>query len=173
MDDARRVAARVLEKCEAANGYSNIALDTAIKRSELSDVDRALLTALVYGVLERRITLDACIDSLCDRSSGEIAPEVRTVLRLGIYQLAYMDRIPDHAAVNESVAMVPRRVRGFVNAILRAFVRNGKRLSYPKREDDPMGYLSVRYSFCPEICEAFVASFGFARTEELFLGFEK
>ena len=173
MDDARKIAARVLEKCEAANGYSNIALDTAIKRSELSDVDRALLTALVYGVLERRITLDACIDSLCDRGGSEISPEVRTVLRLGLYQLSYMDRIPDHAAVNESVAMVPRRARGFVNAILREFLRREKKIPVPPRDTEPVSYLSVKYSFDPSIAKRFLVQFGMERTEALFDAFSK
>lgn len=173
MASARESAWQVLNRCDAGGQYSNIALDTAIKRSELNDADRGLLTALVYGVLERRLTLDACLETLASHGTGDLPIEIRNLLRMGIYQMAFLDRIPDHAAVNETVAMAPRRYRGFVNAILRAFVRNGKRLSYPDRENDPMEYLSVRYSFCPEICEAFVASFGFARTEELFLGFEK
>ena len=173
MDDARRIAARVLNKCEAANGYSNIALDTAIKRSDLGEADRGLLTALVYGVLERRITLDACIDGLCSGDPADISFEVRTALRLGIYQLAYMDRIPDHAAVNESVAMVPRRARGFVNAILREFLRRGKAFSFPSSETDPVNYLSVRYSFDKSIAARFLNSFGIERTEALFDAFSK
>ena len=173
MDDARKIAARVLERCEAANGYSNIALDTAIRRSDLQDVDRALLTALVYGVLEHRITLDFYIQSLCDGDPKDIPPEVRTALRLGIYQLAYMDRIPDHAAVNESVAMVTRRARGFVNAILREFLRRGKNIPLPARDADSVRYLSVKYSFDESIARRFLESFGMDRTEALFEAFSK
>ncbi len=173
MTDARRLAAQVLEKCEAANGYSNIALDTAIRRNCLSDVDRGLLTALVYGVLEKRITLDACIDSLCRGDARDVSPEVRTVLRMGIYQLAYMDRIPDHAAVNESVAMVSRRARGFVNAILREFLRREKQMPIPPRDSDPVKYLSVKFSFDPSIAERFLGLFGMERAESLFEAFSK
>ena len=120
MDNARVIARDVLLRCEGASGYSNIALDTAIRRADLNDADRALLTVLVYGVLERRISLDAAIDARCHDGGEALSPEVRTSLRLGIYQLTYLDRVPDHAAVNESVSMVPRRARGLCNAVLRA-----------------------------------------------------
>ncbi len=171
MDNARAIARDVLVRCEAANGYSNIALDTAIRRADLSDADRALLTVLVYGVLERRLTLDACIDALCDRGAGELSSEVRAVLRLGIYQLTYLDRVPDHAAVNESVSLVPKRARGLVNAILRAHIRGGKVVPCPDRESDPVGYLSVKYSFCTPIVERFLSIFGKTRTESLLAAF--
>jgi 16S rRNA (cytosine967-C5)-methyltransferase len=148
MSDPRKIAYDVLVKCASAEQYSNIALDTAIKRSDLTPPDRGLLTALVYGVIERQITLDAIIDGLCDRKSEDISPDVRTLLRLGLYQLAYLDRVPDHAAVNETVNMAGKRSRGFVNAILRAFIRSGKEIPIPDRETDAEGYLSVKYSFC-------------------------
>jgi 16S rRNA (cytosine967-C5)-methyltransferase len=169
MDNPRRIAWDVLNKCETAEQYSNIALDTAIKRAQLSDADRGLMTVLVYGVLERMIPLDACIDHLAAR--GDIAPDVRNLLRLGIYQMAYLDRVPDHAAVNETVDLAPKRARGFVNAILRAFARSKKQIPIPDRDDDPIAYLSVKYSFCEALCEKFVAEFGLARAEELMEAF--
>ena len=171
MSDPRKIAYDVLVKCASAEQYSNIALDTAIKRSDLTPPDRGLLTALVYGVIERQITLDAIIDGLCERGSADITPDVRTILRLGLYQLAYLDRVPDHAAVNETVNMAGKRSRGFVNAILRAFIRSGKEIPIPGKEEDPIRYLSVKYSFCEGLCERFVAAFGLLRTEELFAAF--
>ena len=171
MSDPRKIAYDVLVRCSSAEQYSNIALDTAIKRSDLTPQDRGLLTALVYGVIEKQITLDAIIDSLCDRKPEDIPPEARTLLRLGIYQLTYLDRVPDHAAVNETVNMAPKRFRGFVNAILRAFIRGGKQIPIPDKSEDAIRYLSVKYSFCEALCECFVASFGLQRTEELFAAF--
>ena len=171
MSDPRKIAYDVLVKCSSAEQYSNIALDTAIKRSDLTPPDRGLLTALVYGVIERQITLDAIIDSLTDRKGEEISPDVRTLLRLGLYQLAYLDRVPDHAAVNETVNMAPKRSRGFVNAILRAFIRSGKQIPIPQKEKDAVGYLSVKYSFCPALCRKFIDTFSLDRTEELFAAF--
>ena len=171
MSDPRKIAYDVLIKCASAEQYSNIALDTAIKRSDLTPQDRGLLTALVYGVIERQITLDAIIDNLCQRGSAAVSPDARTLLRLGLYQLAYLDRVPDHAAVNETVNMAGKRSRGFVNAILRAFIRSGKEIPIPGKEEDPIRYLSVKYSFCESLCECFVAAFGLSRTEELFAAF--
>ena len=171
MSDPRKIAYDVLIKCASAEQYSNIALDTAIKRSDLTPQDRGLLTALVYGVIERQITLDAIIDNLCQRGSADVSPDARALLRLGLYQLAYLDRVPDHAAVNETVNMAGKRSRGFVNAILRAFIRSGKEIPIPGKEEDPIRYLSVKYSFCEGLCECFVAAFGLSRTEELFAAF--
>ena len=171
MSDPRKIAYDVLVRCASAEQYSNIALDTAIKRSDLTPPDRGLLTALVYGVIERQITLDAIIDSLTDRKSEDISPDVRTLLRLGLYQLLYLDRVPDHAAVNETVNMAPKRSRGFVNAILRAFIRSKKEIPIPQKEADAIGYLSVKYSFCQALCRTFVKYFGLERTEELFAAF--
>ena len=171
MSDPRKIAYDVLVKCASAEQYSNIALDTAIKRADLTAPDRGLLTTLVYGVIERQITLDAIIDSLTDRKSEEISPDVRTLLRLGLYQLAYLDRVPDHAAVNETVNMAPKRSRGFVNAILRAFIRSGKEIPIPNKETDAVGYLSVKYSFCPALCRKFIDTFSLERTEQLFAAF--
>ena len=171
MNDPRKIAYDVLVRCASAEQYSNIALDTAIKRSDLTPPDRGLLTALVYGVIERQITLDAIIDSLADRKSEEISPDVRTLLRLGLYQLAYLDRVPDHAAVNETVNMAGKRSRGFVNAILRAFIRSGKEIPIPDKNTDAVGYLSVKYSFCPALCRKFIDTFSLERAEELFAAF--
>lgn len=171
MSDPRKIAYNVLVKCASAEQYSNIALDTAIKRSDLTPPDRGLLTTLVYGVIERQITLDAIIKSLCNRGSEDISFEVRTLLRLGLYQLAYLDRVPDHAAVNETVNMAPSRHRGFVNAILRAFIRSKKAIPVPAKETDAVGYLSVKYSFCPALCRKFIDTFSLARAEELFAAF--
>ena len=120
MANVRAVALKILNKCGSAEQYSNIALDTALRREGIAEIDRGLLTALVYGTIERQLTLDYQIDALASRA-GKIDPETRNLLRLGLYQLAYLDRVPDHAAVNETVELAPRRTKGFVNAVLRAF----------------------------------------------------
>ena len=170
---ARKTAFGILNRCEKQRQYSNLALDAALKKSELADHDRALVTTLVYGVLERRLTLDYQIACLASRPLDEITPETLTALRLGIYQLAYLDRIPDHAAVNETVALVNRKTSGFVNAILRGFLRQNKSLRYPDREADEIGYLSVRYSVGEALCKRFLDAFGPTKTESVLAAFEK
>lgn len=169
----RAIAAELLSRCTSAEQYSNIALDTAIRRHALSAPDRALLTTLVYGVIERQITLDYYSSVLARRSAEELSSEVRTLLRLGLYQLAFLDRIPTHAAVNETVELAPKRAKGFVNAVLRAFCRTNGRIELPAREDDLLRYLSVTYSFDERICARFVEEFGAERAETLLASFSK
>ena len=103
--------------------YGNIAVDTALKRTPLSEPDRHLYTALVYGVLERKTTLEYLLTKFSSRPLGELDPAVRMALCLGLYQLIYLDRVPDHAALDETVSLVPRKVSGYVNAVLRAYLR--------------------------------------------------
>ncbi len=166
----RKLAFSLLQKAETNDQYLNIALDHALEASALSPLDRALAATLVYGVTERRITLDYQIERLSSRPTGELDLAVRTALRLGLYQLAYLDRIPPHAAVDESVSLVPRRASGFVNAILRAFTRDPQ-LRFPVREDDPVAYLSVAYSVGLPLVKKLLSSFGEETTESILEGF--
>ena len=172
MDNVRAVALSVLNKCASAEQYSNLALDTAIERNDLSSADRGLLTVLVYGVLEKQITLDHWIGALSSRRVDEIELSTRNLLRMGLYQLAFLDRVPDHAAVNETVSLAPKKTKGFVNAILRAFLRTDKSIPLPSRENG-VKYLSVKYSFSEEICACFLERFGEERTESLLDAFGK
>ena len=103
--------------------YGNIAVDTALKRTPLSEPDRHLYTALVYGVLERKTTLEYLLAKFSARPLSELDDTARTALCMGLYQLIYLDRVPDHAALDETVSLVPRKVSGYVNAVLRAYLR--------------------------------------------------
>ncbi len=171
MESVRATALSVLRKCVHADGYSNIALDTAIKRGELSRADCGLLTVLVYGTMEKQLTLDHWIACLSSRPLEEIDGDTRLLLRMGLYQLAFLDKVPDHAAVNETVALCPRRTRGFVNALLREFLRRGKQIPAPEKTQDPVGYFSVTYSFGRSICQRFLELFGMERTESVLAAF--
>jgi 16S rRNA (cytosine967-C5)-methyltransferase len=163
---ARAGVLELLLRCEAAGQYANIALDTALNRSGLQDADRALFTALFYGVIEHRITLDHIIDRLASMSPSGIERRVRMLLRLGLCQLLYFDRIPDHAAIYETVALTPGRSKGFVNALLRRFCREGKRICAPDRDEDLIGYLSVTYSVPTELAECFCRIWGTQDAEQ-------
>ena len=173
MTNIRAIAVKLLGRCESAEQYSNLALDAVLRREELSSADRGLLTVLVYGTIERKLTLDYQITALASRSVEKIDPETRNLLRLGLYQLTYLERVPDHAAVHETVELAPRRTKGFVNAILRAFLRGGKKIALPNQEKEPIDYLSVKYSFLPALCEIFVERFGMERTEAMLEAFNR
>ena len=112
---ARSVAFDALKRIEADGAYANIVLSTMLGRSTLSEVDRRFVTDLVYGTTRMRRACDALIDRFIVKPPDSAT---RTLLRLGAYQLEFA-RVPDHAAVGETVAIAPKRVRGFVNAVLR------------------------------------------------------
>ena len=168
---ARALAHRLLQKAETNDQYLNIALDQALLKSELSEADRRLVSILVYGVTERRLTLDYQISRLSHRAPTELDMPTLTALRMGLYQLLYLDRIPTHAAVNETVSLVPRKASGFVNAILRACTRD-RRVLLPERTD-LLGYLSVAYSVGEPLCRALLEAYGEERTQSILEGFDR
>jgi 16S rRNA (cytosine967-C5)-methyltransferase len=114
----RALALRVLRRVTEEGAYSNLALAAELGRSRLSARDRELAAELAYGTVRRRIPLDAALDWAATRPLDRIDPEALAILRLGTYQILYT-RIPDHAAVSETVSLAGPRHRSFVNAILR------------------------------------------------------
>lgn len=164
------MALELLVKTQKAKQFSNIALDKALESCDLGDADRRLVSALFYGVTERLITLDYRIAQLSSRPMTQIDTHTLNTLRLGLYQLMYMDRIPPHAAINETVSLCPRRTSGFVNGILRAHTRAGD-IVFPDREKSSTEYLSVTFSVCPALCEKLTDIYGLDRTESILSAF--
>ncbi len=162
---ARELTLSLLMKGEKTKQYSNIVLDNALKNSELSSADRGLVSALFYGVIERRITLDYQIKSLATRDISDIDEKTVNALRIGLYQLIYLDRIPPHAAINESVSLCSRKSAGFANAILRSFLRRGG-VSLPDKSNT-LEYLSVAYSIDIPLLSRLLSIFGRDETEKL------
>lgn len=166
---SRQVTAELLLQMEERDSYSNLALDAQLKRNALSPQDSAFASALFYGVLERQITLDACIAAHSSQPVKKLSPPVRTSLRIAIYQLLYMDRVPDSAAVNESVELIKKlrqaKASGFVNGVLRSFLRANKTIPLPK---SPLSKtLSVEFS-CPEpLVKLWLDSYGEVATRRI------
>lgn len=150
MGNTRKFTVRLLTKLDENSSYSNILLDEALSRSDFDKRDKKFISALFYGVLERRLTLDAIIADLSKNPKNKLNYTLRNILRCGIYQLKYMDSVPDNAAVDESVELAKKcrnpAAAGFTNGLLREFIRRGKEL--PKTGDKIKG-LSLEYS-CPE-----------------------
>ncbi len=167
---ARRLAFDLLQRIETNDQFLNIALDHALSHSGLDGADRSLAATLVYGVTERRITLDFQIDRLSSRPASELDLSVKTALRLGLYQLLFLDRIPPHAAVSETVSLVSRKTSGFVNAVLRAATR-APATTLPDRAEDEARYLSVACSVCLPLCQKLIAVYGADRAESILKSF--
>ncbi|MFN2378530.1 MAG: 16S rRNA (cytosine(967)-C(5))-methyltransferase RsmB [Candidatus Binatia bacterium] len=164
--DPRRLAAEVLLDVEEGQ-WSDEALARALAGSGLGDADRALATRLVYGVLARQRTLDHSIEAWASRKVAKLDAVVRTALRLGLYQMAFLDRVPDHAAVATSVELVTRRARsakGFVNALLRRAQREGL---VPPPASPATKRLGVVHSHPDWLVEMWTAELGAEETELL------
>jgi len=156
MADARITVAKSLCTLHREKQYSNIVLDELFKTGELSEKDRAFASRLFYGVIERRMTIDYVLEHASSIPLRKVHPLVLEVLRVAVYQLLYMDKIPPSAAVNEAVSGVRRlkqgNASGFVNGVLRGILRRRDTLF----DDLPMGdaALSVIHS-CPTELIAF------------------
>ncbi len=132
MTTPRKAAVEVLTRVHRDGSYSNIVLDAALREHAFKAQDKALLSRLVYGVIERRLTLDYVLDKLSSVKLKKMHPFVREILRTGVYQLLFMDKIPASAAVNEAVKLSKMmgcaKASGLVNAVLRNVQRAGDTL---------------------------------------------
>lgn len=165
-DKARLLAAKALLRV-SSGGFSNIVLDSMLGEAKLDQRDKAFASALFYGVLERRITIDILIRRYSAIPPEKLDPEAAEVLRMGFYQLLYMNSVPDNAAVNESVELIKElgcpKASGFVNGILRAFVRNGKNADFSRLPG--IERLSAEYSAPLWLCKKWCLEFGPQRTQ--------
>lgn len=161
MKTPRQTAFEILMRVEKDKAFSNKALDNALKKLEYSRQDSVFVSALIYGVLERKITLDYQISRFLTKSIKRLKPDVLTILRMGMYQLLYMDKVPTSAAVNESVKLAKSNrceySSGLINAVLRKM--SAETVIYPDKTDF-IEYLSVRYSVDKWIAKLFIDSYG-------------
>lgn len=169
--DARETAARALLDVERDGSYSNLVLEPYFTKEKLSSRDRAFSSALFYGVLERRITLDWALSQYSRAPVSRLGPEVSTALRLGAWQLLYSPGTPAHAAVGESVRLVKRlgknQAAGLVNGVLRAMVRAGCAYPVPK---DKLTALSVEYSVPAPLIQRWRKAYGHGAALEILEG---
>lgn len=173
---AREAAFVSLQKYENNKKFANIEADTAIRRNGLEGADKALYTSIFYGTVERRITLDHIIGQLVDRGR-DIDANVRIILRLSLYQMRYLDRVPDYAIVNDAAELCKRfaskSATGFVNAVLHAYRREEKKLRFPDPKTDPCRYLSVTYAYPEWLCSMWSEMYGTEKTEAIFRAFDE
>ncbi|SFU56919.1 16S rRNA (cytosine(967)-C(5))-methyltransferase RsmB [Alicyclobacillus macrosporangiidus] len=170
---ARSVALRVLLDIETDGKYANLALQQAFRNAALDDRDKALCTELVYGTVQRRRSLDALLAPYCARPLDDLDRRVLTILRMTVYQLAYLTRVPAYAALNDAVNLCKRtapRAAGFVNGVLRAFTRDqrsaAERLEEAARAASAWAdAVGIRHSYPSWIADALAASLGRERAE--------
>ena len=168
MDNNRRTAYHTLMDVETKNAYSNIAINHQIILHKPNNVP--FVRELTYGVLENKMLLDYIIDSLIPRDVSKLKASDLTILRMGIYQLARMESVPEYAAVNESVVLAKKFSRGregFINGVLRSYINEKYNIKLPDREDDEVRYLSIKYSYEPWIIRLWLETYDVDFVESL------
>ncbi len=166
---ARAVAAQVLERVETDAAFADLALDAELRRRPLAPRDAALATELVYGTLRWQRYLDWILAPHSRRRLPTLDPRVRVLLRMTAYQIAFLERVPAFAAVNDAVTLA-RRAPGlaeYVNAVLRAFARRGAAEREPPLPRDPVDALATRCSFPTWVAGRWLARYGAEEAEAL------
>ncbi len=168
MQNPRQVALEVLIHVYKNKAYSNLAVNKMIKKYKIEET--GLIREIVYGVIENQIYLDYIIGKLVKTGLKKLKSEVHIILRMGLYQMIFLDHTPPYAVVNESVKLTKKysyRHVGFVNAVLRNYERNKEEMTLPDKKKDIVQYLSVKYSYEPWLVKQWLKTFDADFTEDL------
>lgn len=174
LETPRNLALLALNRLSHKPIFSGNCLDEVFQsNAHLNDRDRAFINHLVQGVLRWRLRLDWIIEQAADFPKKKITPTILNILRLAIYQIFFLDRVPESAAVNEAVKQAKtsgtRHVVSFVNGILRNICRQKDNIAFPDRDRDPLLYLSVFYSYPDWLVKNWLREWGTEFTEGLLL----
>ena len=171
MVNIREIVLGILMEYDKDGGRKTTLLKDALEKYDyLETRDKAFIKRVVEGCLERNIQIDYVIDSFSKTEVKKMQPLIRSLIRMGTYQIMFMDSIPDSAACNEAVKLAQKHkfagLKGFVNGVLRNISRNKDKIAYPdKSESAGADYLSVLYSVPVWLCKMWLNEYGFERTE--------
>jgi len=170
-EGVRGLAVKILNRVEKTDAYLEKLLDHEMRNSELNGPDKALLYEIVHGVTRWMGRLDWILNGFYKGQFSKAIPNLKNGLRVALYQIMFLDRIPDHAAVNEAVEFV-KKLQGqkpadLTNAILRNIIRSKSAIRYPDPNEDLIGYLSAYYSHPAWMVKRYVERFGREETEKL------
>ncbi|MDQ0270288.1 16S rRNA (cytosine(967)-C(5))-methyltransferase RsmB [Cytobacillus purgationiresistens] len=166
--NVRETVLELLEMIEKNQSYSNILLNHAINKNKINSKDIGLLTELTYGTLQRRMNLDYYLQPFL-KNPKKIEGWVVHLLRLTLYQMIFLDKIPDHAALNEAVEIAKKRGHKGISSMVNGVLRNVQRQGVPSLEDikDPIERLSIKTSHPLWLVKRWVEQFGFEETEKM------
>lgn len=167
----RGTAVKILNRVERTDSYLDKLIDSELRSNEFNDFDKALLTEIVNGVLRWQSKLDWVLNGFFHGNFSKAEVTVRNTLRAALYQILFLDKVPDHAAVNEAVEFMKRvrgeKAAGLVNGVLRNIIRNKEGIHYPDVQNDAALYLSTMYSYPLWMVRRWMNRFGFYETEKL------
>ena len=171
LQTARGIAVKLLSRYENSDSYIDKLLDGELRRSELEPADRALVTELVNGTVRWQSRIDWVLTGFYHGEFAKCLPLVKNALRIALYQMMFLSKIPAPAAINESVEIVKRikgdRHAGIVNGVLRNILRNVQSIRYPDRQENEVMYLSVHTAHPQWLVRRYVDRFGSEQAEAL------
>lgn len=167
----RELALEILLETEKEGTYPTVLLKQALDRYlYMEKQERAFLTRLVEGTIERQITLDYYLDQVSKTPVKKMKPVIRCIMRMAVYQIFFMDAVPESAACNEAVKLAQKKgfrtLTGFVNGVLRNLLRKKDQMVLPP--EDSMEYLSVKYSMPMWFVKKMIEQYGREQTEKMF-----
>lgn len=169
MDNARNVAVKIVKKVLCNNAYSSIVLNECLNRIHLNKKDNALVTELVYGTLKYKYTIDIILKRFIKSNLEKMNMDILNILRISIYQLRYLDKIPEFAVVNEAVESskkVSLKFSKLVNGVLRNYLRSADNLSF-ENKGDKIDKMCFEYSFSRWMAELIVNQYGHKLGEDI------
>ena len=171
ISSARFYAFKALQRIEQDQAYADLVLSNLQQEIDLSEKDRALLNEIVRGTLRWKKRLDWIVDQLWQGKSKKLAPKIRWLLWIGLYQIDFLQKIPDSAAVNEIVKIGRKiagpSVAGILNGMLRSYLREPERVHFPDERDDPVLALAVRKSHPEWLVARWIDQFGLEAASQL------
>lgn len=174
---ARQLAFDALYQIFEKEAYANLAVQEILRQFPLIREEKNLLTELVYGVCRRYNYLLWVIEQLSTRPIKKLHPTVRILLCIALYQLIYLDRIPESAAVNETVKISKKITHvgnsRFINGILRNFLRKKNQIVLPMKNENPISYYSLKYNVPEWLVRYWAESWGMSRTERILAAFQE
>ena len=173
MPNTREIVLSVLMEYDKSDTRKKSLLkDTLTKYDYLETRDKAFIKRVTDGCLERNIQIDYVLDSFSKTPVKKMQPFIRSLMRMSVYQILFMDQVPDSAACNEAVKLAAKHkfsgLKGFVNGVLRNISRNKDKIEYPSRDQNGgVDYLSVVYSTPEWLCKMWLSEYGFEKTEDM------
>lgn len=174
--NTREVVLAILLQIQEEDEPCHLAIRNALSKYQfLPKKERAFITKICQGTLEYRIQIDYIIDYFAKVKIAKMKAPIREILRSSVYQLKYMDGVPESAICNEAVKLTQKKgfynLKPFVNGVLRTIIRHQDEVEFPKREDDELEYLSITYSMPRRFVERWADTYGISTTEKMLQDF--
>lgn len=174
--NSREIILDILLEISGQNEYSNILITAVLNKYDyLEPREKAFIKHVAEGTLERRIQIDYVLDRYSKVPVRKLKPLIRELLRMSVYQILFMENVPDAAVCNEAVKLAKKRrfqtLQGYVNGVLRTIVREKDKIPYPERDKDIVRYFSIYYSMPEWLVRHFQKAYGDEKTEKILQGF--